>query len=326
MREILVGAEGAGQRLDKYLQKYMAKAPGSFFYKMLRKKNITCNKKKCDGSERLAEGDRIQLFLSEETIENFRRQPAARKQFPVTKLDILYEDAQVLLINKPAGMLSQGAGEGEPSLVEYLLGYLLASGKITQEALRSFRPSICNRLDRNTSGLVTAGKTQAALRELSLVFRERTVKKYYLCLVKGKAAQAGRLEGWLVKNEETNQVRVYQQPREGAAKICTAYAPLSYGNGTTLLKVELITGKTHQIRAHMADLGHPVIGDGKYGDERINRRYREQYGVSSQLLHGWQMEFPKAFGALSGLSGKRAEAPLPEVFQRVLEGEGIHIN
>ena len=244
----------------------------------------------------------------------------------MAKLDILYEDEQVLLINKPAGMLSQGTGGGEPSLVEYLLGYLLASGKTSQENLRSFRPSVCNRLDRNTSGLVTAGKTQAALRELSLLFKERTVKKYYLCLVKGRAAQAGRLEGWLLKDEKTNQVTVYRQPRERAAKISTAYTPLSYGAGTTLLKVELITGKTHQIRAHLADLGHPVIGDGKYGDERINRRYREQYSVSSQLLHAWRMEFPRCFGALSGLSGKMAEAPLPEVFRRVLEGEGIHIN
>ena len=214
MREILVGAEGAGQRLDKYLQKYMAKAPKSFFYKMFRKKNITCNKKKCDGSERLAAGDKIQLFLSEETIEGFRRGEAGIR-FPAAKLDILYEDPDVLLINKPAGMLSQGAEKGELSLVEYLLGYLLASGETTGEALRSFRPSVCNRLDRNTSGLITAGKTQAALRDLSLLFKERKVKKYYLCLVKGRLARAGRLSGWLIKDERTNQVTVCRQQGEG---------------------------------------------------------------------------------------------------------------
>ncbi|MCI8465010.1 MAG: RluA family pseudouridine synthase [Lachnospiraceae bacterium] len=323
MRELLVGEEGAGQRLDKYLQKYMSEAPKSFFYKMLRKKNITCNRKKCDGSERLSLGDKIQLFLSEETIEGFRREISAGKKLPTTKLDILYEDSQVLLINKPAGMLSQRAEEKEPSLVEYLLGYLLASGQTTEEALRSFRPSVCNRLDRNTSGLVTAGKTQAALRGLSALFKERTVRKYYLCLVRGKVEKEGRLNGWLLKDEKTNQVTICQRDEEGAARICTVYAPLSYGKDVTLLQVELITGKTHQIRAHLAALGYPVIGDRKYGDGRWNRMYREKYGLTSQLLHAWRMEFPALSGALLGLSEKTEEAPIPEVFQRVLRGEGI---
>ncbi len=325
MREILVGPEGAGQRLDKYLQKYMARAPKSFFYKMLRKKNITCNRKKCGGGERLEEGDRIQLFLSEETIESFRREEEAGRHFPVTKLDILYEDPEVLLINKPSGMLSQRAGDGEPSLVEYLLGYILAAGETRAEALRSFRPSVCNRLDRNTSGLVAAGKTQAALRELSLLFRERRVGKYYLCLVKGRVPQADRLSGWLIKDEKTNQVTVSRQPGEGAAEIRTSYVPLAYGADATILEVELITGKTHQIRAHLADRGHPVIGDRKYGDGGINCRYRERYGISFQLLHAWRMEFPKLSGALSGLSGRTVKAPLPENFRRVLEGEGIRM-
>lgn len=324
MRELLIDGEGAGQRLDKYLQKYMAGAPKSFLYKMLRKKNITRNRKKCGGSERLSEGDQIQLFLSEETIEGFRRKMEEVEAFPVMKLDIVYEDSQVLLVNKPAGLLSQRAEGKEASLVEYLLGYLLASGKATAEGLRSFRPSVCNRLDRNTSGLVTAGKTQAALRELSALFKERTVKKYYLSLVKGRVEKEGRLSGWLVKNEKTNEVTVCRSFREGASEIRTAYMPLAYGSdGTTLLKVELITGKPHQIRAHLADMGHPVIGDRKYGDERENRRYREKCGVSYQLLHAWQMEFPELSGALSGLSQRRFAAPLPEVFKNVLEKEGI---
>ncbi len=323
MREIFVGAEGAGQRLDKYLQKYMAKAPKSFFYKMLRKKNITCNRKKCDGSERLAEGDGIQLFLSEETIEGFRREAAVKEQFPSAKLDILYEDEEALLINKPAGMLSQRAGEGEPSLVEYLLGYLIRSGQTSEEALRSFRPSVCNRLDRNTSGLVAAGKSQAALRELSALFRERKVRKYYLCLVKGRVEREGRLSGWLLKDGSANQVTVFGQYREGASEISTVYAPMACGRDATLLKVELITGKTHQIRAHLADMGHPVIGDRKYGDERENRRYREKYGLLFQLLHAWQMEFPALSGALSGLSKRTVQAPLPELFAKVLRGERL---
>ncbi|MCI8549311.1 MAG: RluA family pseudouridine synthase [Lachnospiraceae bacterium] len=321
MRELHVKEEEAGQRLDKYLQKYMAEAPKSFFYKMLRKKNITCNKKKCDGSERLKEGDCIQLFLSDETIEGFRRKSQDRKSFPVTKLDILYEDSQVLLINKPAGMLAQKAGEGDVSLVEYLPGYLLATGAVTEESLRSFRPSVCNRLDRNTSGLITAGKTPAALRELSSLFKDRTARKYYLCLVKGKVEKEGRLLGWLFKNEKTNQVMVCPAPRKGASEICTVCTPIAGKENLTLLKVELITGKSHQIRAHLSSVGHPVIGDRKYGDENLNRQYREKYGLSYQFLHAWQMEFPKLSGPLAGLSEKTVEAPLPKLLKEILEEE-----
>ncbi len=321
MRELHVKEEEAGQRLDKYLQKYMAEAPKSFFYKMLRKKNIVCNKKKCDGSQRLKEGDCIQLFLSDETIEGFRRKSQDRKSFPVTELDILYEDPQAILINKPVGMLSQKAGEGDISLVEYLTGYLLAAGTVTEESLRSFRPSVCNRLDRNTSGLITAGKTPAALRDMSALFKDRTARKYYLCLVKGKVEREGRLFGWLSKDEETNQVIVRPAPQKGASEICTIYTPIAGKEDVTLLKVELITGKSHQIRAHLSSVGHPVIGDRKYGDERLNRQYRERYGLSYQFLHAWQMEFPKLSGPLAGLSEKTVKAPLPDLLKKILEEE-----
>ena len=323
MRELLVGAEGAGQRLDKYLQKYMALAPGSFLYKMLRKKNITCNRKKCDGRERLSEGDTIQLFLSEETIENFRRKTGGEDAFPVTELSVLYEDSQVLLINKPVGMLSQKAQPSDVSLVEYLLGYLLRKGELTMEAMRSFRPSVCNRLDRNTSGMVTAGKTPQALRELSALLKERRVGKFYVCLVKGRVETEGRLWGWLTKDEKDNQVQILKKPVPGADEIRTAFVPVAYGKGTTLLEVELITGRTHQIRAHLSSIGHPVIGDTKYGDPVVNRRFRDLYGLRSQLLHSYRMEFPKLSGALAGLSERIVCAPLPELFQRILADEAI---
>ena len=323
MRELIVGAEEAGGRLDKYLQKYMAKAPKSFFYKMLRKKNITCNGKKCEGSERLSEGDAIRLFLSEETIEKFREETAAGYRYPETELDIVYEDSQVLLLNKPAGMLSQRAEEKDASLVEYLIGYLLKKGELTEEKLRSFRPSVCNRLDRNTSGLITAGKTLPALRELSSLLKERQVKKYYLCLVDGILKEKQHLNGFLRKNERTNQVQVFQEAVPESSEIHTAYEPLAHGRGTTLLKVELITGRSHQIRAHLASIGHPVVGDAKYGDPEKNRRFRARYGLRSQLLHAWEMDFPSLSGALSGLSGRQFFAALPKQFSEILEAEGI---
>ena len=317
MREILVGAEGAGQRLDKYLQKYMAKAPKSFFYKMLRKKNITCNRKKCDGSERLEKGDRIQLFLSEETIEGFRRETAAKEQFPVSKLDILYEDGEVLLINKPAGMLSQRAEEGEPSLVEYLLGYLVQSGQTSMEALRSFRPSVCNRLDRNTSGLVAAGKSLAGLQLLSEMFRDRSLHKYYLCVVAGNLDKGQIIDGYLKKDARTNQVTIHKSQIPDSGRIQTEYEPLCCQDGFTLLKVTLVTGRTHQIRAHLASVGHPVAGDYKYGDPAVNEQVKKLYKIHSQMLHSWKLVFPQMAEPLAHIGGQSFTAPAPEEFVRM---------
>ena len=177
MKELCIGSNEAGQRLDKFLGKYMDQAPKSFLYKMLRKKNITLNGKKALGNEILSAGDTVKLFLSDETVSKFSRsrtqetyKPKSRGQG--TKLDILYEDEHTIFINKPAGMLSQKAAPGDVSLVEHLIAYLLESGQITEEELRTFRPSVCNRLDRNTSGIVAAGKTLAALQELRAMFRE----------------------------------------------------------------------------------------------------------------------------------------------------------
>ncbi len=320
MREISVEEAQAGQRLDRFLQKYMPKAPKSFFYRMLRKKNITCNRKKCDGGERLAAGDVIQLFLSEDTIEGFREAP---EEWPVTELSIVYEDAHAALIRKPSGMLSQKAGPEDVSLVEYFIGYLLKKGETTREALRSFRPSVCNRLDRNTSGLVAAGKDQAALRELSALFRERKIRKLYLCVVCGDVKKGERLSGWILKDGGSNQSAVFEEPREGSSRIETAYRPLSSNGRFTLLEVELITGKSHQIRAHLAAAGHPILGDPKYGDPEANRYGRERYRVKSQLLHAWSMEFPVLSGPLSGLSKRTVTALPPEPFMRTMSGEGL---
>ncbi len=325
MRELTVGADEAGGRLDKYLQNYMAKAPKSFFYKMFRKKNITCNGKKCEGNERLSEGDVIRLFLSEETIEGFREQAVSADRYPVTRLDIVYEDSQVLVINKPAGMLSQRAGEKDLSLVEYLTGYLLKKGELTGEQLRSFHPSVCNRLDRNTSGLITAGKTLPALRELSALLKERQVKKYYLCLVDGIIREPQELHGFLRKDERTNQVQVCREAVPEGSEIHTAYEPLSHGRSTTLLKVDLLTGRSHQIRAHLASIGHPVIGDAKYGNSEKNRRFRARYGLRYQLLHAWEMEFPPLSGVLSGFSGRKLFAEPPGQFLDILSAEGISL-
>ena len=209
MRELVISKYEAGQRFDKFLAKYMELAPKSFFYKMMRKKNITLNGKKAAGNEKLEKGDTVKLFLSEETIEGFREKKK-RAVHTGAKLDILYEDEQVMLINKPAGMLSQKAEKGDISMVEHLISHLLDTGEVTEEMLKTFRPSLCNRLDRNTSGIVAAGKTLQGLQMLSGLFKERTLHKYYLCIVKGVIKEEQDVRGWLLKNEKTNQVRIFK--------------------------------------------------------------------------------------------------------------------
>ena len=321
MKQLIIKEMESGQRLDKFLGKYLKEAPKSFIYKMLRKKNITLNGKKADGSEKLKTEDVVKLFFSEETLEKFCGQV---KQGEKTALDIVYEDEQVLFVNKPAGMLSQKAEKEDVSLVEYLTGYLLETGSLTKEDLRTFRPGVCNRLDRNTSGLVAAGKTVQGLQELSRCFQERSMHKYYLTLVKGDIREAAHIKGYLWKDEKRNKVTLCSRKREGSLPIETKYEPLAVGdNGDTLLKVQLLTGRSHQIRSHLAGTGHPVIGDFKYGDARVNEKYCQKYGVQYQLLHAWKLEFPKSEKRLENLAGKEVTAPVPDLFQQVLKGINI---
>ena len=329
MREIVIEKNEAGQRLDKFLAKYMNEASKSFFYKMMRKKNITLNGKKCEGNEKLAEGDVVKLFLAEDTIEKFSsvQVQAVRK----VNLDILYEDDEIILVNKPAGMLSQKAKETDESLVEYLIDYLLGSGKLTGSGLRAFRPSVCNRLDRNTSGIVAAGKSLAGLQMLSGVFKDRSIHKYYQCLVSGEIRDVKTVDGWLLKDEKKNQVRILTEAEakrfggrdgdEEPKRIRTKYEPIATDGGFTLLKVTLLTGRSHQIRAHLASLGHPIVGDFKYGGvSKVNPSGRT---VKYQLLHSYRLEFPKLAEPFVYLSGRVFEAPLPGYFGSVLKETGI---
>ena len=322
MRELTVKAGESGQRLDKYLAKYLKEAPKSFLYKMLRKKNITLNGRKADGSEKLQAEDCVRLFLAEETLEKFM---GTQTEAHTCSLDVIYEDDHVLFINKPVGMLSQKADKKDISLVEYLTGYLLEKGALTREDLLTFHPSVCNRLDRNTSGIVAAGKTMAGLQTLSGAFKDRSLHKYYLALATGRVEHPSYIKGYLWKNERTNKVTVTREPKKDALPIETRMRPLSYsGTGDcTLLEVELLTGRTHQIRSHLASIGHPIIGDAKYGSREVNEAYRKKYRVTSQLLHAWRIEMPSFEGELSYLSGLKLTAELPVLFKKVIKGEKL---
>ena len=325
MQELHVTANEAGQRLDKLLAKFLNQAPKSFLYKMMRKKNIVLNGKKCTGNEKLKQGDSIKLFFSDETIEKFSAGTyVTPKKEKINMLPIIYEDEQVLLMNKPVGVLSQKAKDSDVSAVEILINYLIETNQLSKEQFRTFHPSICNRLDRNTSGILVAGKTLPALQEMNRFFKERTIAKYYRCLVKGRVIKnEDYIKGYLVKDQKTNKVSITKKKAEEGVPIETEYCVIQSNDEVSLLEVHLITGKTHQIRAHLASIGHPIIGDYKYGDKQINEMYRQEYGLKSQLLHAYRLEMPSSDGSLAYLNDKKFVAELPDKFIKICKDKGV---
>lgn len=325
MQELHVTANEAGQRLDKLLAKFLNQAPKSFLYKMMRKKNIVLNGKKCTGNEKLKQGDSIKLFFSDETIEKFSAGTyVTPKKEKINMLPIIYEDEQVLLMNKPVGVLSQKAKDSDVSAVEILINYLIETNQLSKEQFRTFHPSICNRLDRNTSGILVAGKTLPALQEMNCFFKERTIAKYYRCLVKGRVIKnEDYIKGYLVKDQKTNKVSITKKKTEEGVPIETEYCVIQSNDEVSLLEVHLITGKTHQIRAHLASIGHPIIGDYKYGDKQINEMYRQEYGLKSQLLHAYRLEMPSSDGSLAYLNDKKFVAELPDKFIKICKDKGV---
>lgn len=343
----------AGGRLDKYLLKFLKDAPTSFIYKMLRKKNIVLNGKKAAGNEFLKENDEVKLFLSDDTIVKFGGKvtvsQTADREYVATAEDsiesssddslynflkslkwefdkpkVIYEDRDIIILNKPVNVLSQIAKLGDVSMNEWLISYLIKSGSISANDLITVKPAVANRLDRNTSGIILAGKTLTGLRFLSDIIKARTLKKYYLTMVKGEVLKNFTAEAYLLKNDNHNTVKIYQDKVEGADYIKTAYEVLEVKGGHSLLKVELITGKSHQIRAHLSFLGYPVIGDGKYGLKSENTSYRRM-GLNSQFLHSYEIQFPKLEGEFAYLSGKKFNAKLPERLEKVSNKLGFNI-
>lgn len=342
MQQFQIGTNHAGQRFDKFLHKYLPNAGTSFLYKMLRKKNITLNGKKAEGKEILNIGDTVNFFFSDETYNKFTGRETndtskeSKGSFKTSSTDscliqeyinayqklskediaVLYEDSNVLILNKPAGVLTQKAENDDCSLNEWMIGYLLQKQKLTEEELRLFKPSVCNRLDRNTSGLVLCGISLKGSQVLSEMIRKRTVRKFYRTICQGTLTEKVTLTGSLTKDIKTNTVTISKSGND----IQTVYEPLkNLKNNSTYLEVELITGKTHQIRAHLASIGHPLIGDRKYGNKAYNRQAELNYNLNNQLLHAYRIEFPEITGDLSVLNKKTIIAPLPMHFKTILE-------
>ena len=327
MKQFYVKQNEAGQRLDKLLAKILNKAPKSFIYKMLRKKNITLNGRKAEGAEKLELNDEIKLFLSDETFLKFSEAVVVQNVETTAvelKKAIIYEDQHIMILNKPVGVLSQKSEKNDISMVEYVISYLMDSGQLTQEQLTSFKPAVCNRLDRNTSGILIAGKSLPGLQNMAGLLKDRSLNKYYLCIVKGRVEGQKRVEGYLSKNEEINQVKINPGKGENSEYICTEYQPLAYSvpsvevtEDFSLLQVKLITGRSHQIRAHLASIGHPIIGDYKYGDRKTNQFFTKRYDLKHQLLHSYRCVFPMLEGVFSYLSGREYVAEVPDIFQSI---------
>ena len=322
MYQFTINSNEAGQRFDKYLHKLLPKAPASFFYKMLRKKNIVLNGKKAEGKEKLSIGDEISLFLSEETFLSFQDSLQKESEFikayqTLKDIQIVFENQNMLIVNKPSGILTQKSKDSDLSLNEWLIGYLLFSNAITRESLRTFKPSVCNRLDRNTSGLVLCSKTLKGSQRLSMLIRERKVHKFYRLFVKGSVEKEELLKGYLVKDELTNKVIISETPIEQGAYIKTRFYPVQKLSDMTYLEVGLITGITSLLRAHMASVGLPGLMGLEYGDHKFNEKYKDRFPAQGQLLHAYRLEFSKEESLLEG-AGPVFIAEEPSVFQKLL--------
>ena len=313
MRLLKIGRNDAGQRLDKFLGKAVKGLPLSLMYKFIRTKKIKVNGKRTVQNYFLEEGDEIQLYIKDEFFGSPEADTSALTRIK-PKLDIVYEDENIMLLNKRPGVLvHEDSDARDNTLIMHVKAYLISKGEYDPESEHSFAPALCNRIDRNTGGIVIAAKNAEALRVMNEKIRENQIDKYYLCLVHGRLAKKqDTMRAWLKKDSAANMVSVRDRKFEGSKEIITAYRVLEERGAVSLVEVELITGRTHQIRAHMAHIGHPLVGDGKYGINREEKRHGYKY----QALYSYKLRFSEGDGenVLSYLSGKTFSIPKDQIW------------
>ena len=303
MRELTIGKNDAGQRLDRFLSKALPLLPPALAQKYIRIKRVKVNGGRAQRDQRLSAGDVLQLYINDEFFDK----PSEENLFLTLfkpRLTVVYEDEHLLLADKPQGMVVH-ADETEKvnTLINHIQAYLYQKREWNPKWENAFTPALCNRIDRNTGGIVIAAKNAEALRILNDKIRDREIAKYYLCIALGRVEPPkGRIECFLRKDEKSNTVRVYHRPVPDGRSAITLYQTLQTRGELSLLEVELLTGRTHQIRASMADLGHPLLGDGKYGVGSVNRKYGEMH----QALYSYRLrfDFPTDAGILEYLRGR----------------------
>lgn len=310
MRDITAGRNDAGQRIDKFLAKQFPSMPMSLMYKLIRKKQITVNRKRIKENYVLCEGDRILVFAPEDALEKKQKEDFSGLK---KELSVVYEDKNILIANKKAGMLVHSDDSGDRNtLINQIRAYLFSKGEYDQKAENCFAPALCNRIDRNTEGLVIAAKNACSLRDMNLIIKERQLKKLYLAAVHGIPDKTEAvITLFLTKDEKTNTVEVSENPRKGAKSAVTKYRVIAASSDRrfSLLEIELITGRTHQIRATFAHIGHPLLGDGKYAVNKDDRAL----GYDSQALCAYSIEFSgcEKSETLGYLNGIAVKAPKP---------------
>ncbi len=305
MKSFVISKNDSGQRLDKFITKAVPALPKSLMYKYIRTKRIKVNSKKGDISLKLVEGDKVDMYINDEF---FAPADVHYDFLSASKnLDIVYEDENLLLLDKKVGLLSHpDETEYNDTLITRVKRYLYEKGEYDPKDENSFTPALVNRIDRNTGGIVMAAKNAESLRILNQKLKDREMEKYYLCVIHGTLRRkSGLLTGWLIKDEKKNKVEVFTSERRGSKEIRTKYNVLDEKDGLSLVEVELLTGRTHQIRAHFASIGHPLLGDGKYGTNALNKAL----GYKKQFLYSYRLKFTfsSEAGCLEYLNGKSFE-------------------
>lgn len=311
MKEFTIGQNDAGQRLDRFLAKAVPLLPASLAQKYIRIKRIKCNGKRIDRDTRLQEGDVLQLYINDEFFDN-PREDNAYLTVANPNLNIVYEDENILLVDKPVGMVVHEDESGDSdTLINRIKSYLYRKGEYHPENELSFAPALCNRIDRNTCGIVIAAKNAESLRILNQKIRDRELTKLYLCIACGKVTpDSATLTAYLEKNSDTNTVKISDKKTKSNLTIKTKYKVIAYNGENSLLKVDLLTGRTHQIRAHLAYIGHALLGDGKYGNNKLNKKYGFKY--QTLCSYELQFKFTTDAGCLSYLDGKCFKAKAPD--------------
>lgn len=327
MKQFIVKKSEEGQSSLKYIQRILKGAPNSFLFKMMRKKNIVLNGKKMEGNEKVSAGDEVSFYLSDDTFNSF----VAKNENPVSLEEykesfarfgmpsVIYEDEHVIIANKPVDMLSQKSKKDDLSINEWLIGYLLFKKEINKESLQNQKPSVCNRLDRNTGGITLFGKDLYGINLFNEFLRTRNMKKFYETVVTGKITERKEITGFLSKDEKNNIVSLSEKKvNEDDSFIDTLIEPLEYleDKDLTILRVELLTGKSHQIRASLSYIGHPILGDYKYGLKTINDTYKKKFGICFQILYAVKIVFPE-IKDYPGLSSKTFFIDEPEIFDKL---------
>ena len=309
--KIEIGTNETGQRVDKFLRKWLKDVPLSAIYRRIRKGDIKVNGKKAKEKYMLCEGDLIETrdIISDRKKEKFNRIE--------NHLKITYEDENMLLLEKWPGVLVHSNEKGgESSLVDYVLSYLYDKGDYKPETEITFTPAPCNRLDRNTSGIVIFGKNFQSLKEINELIRERNIEKYYMALVKDRIND-GLYEAYISKDEDENISKVYNIEGEDTKKIAMEVRNIQSCGAFSLVELKLLTGRSHQLRAHLKYLGNPIIGDTKYGDKKLNGFFQNKYGLNYQFLYAYKLIFRECTGRLSNMNNKTISEGLPPIFKKI---------